>query len=51
MNINVQKIERVIIKDSDGRTVMSFELGMIAVATLADKSQVLEIKKARDKKS
>lgn len=48
MNINVQKVKNVIIKDADGKIVMNFRLGYLGTNTnRSDKSITLEIAAAK----
>jgi hypothetical protein len=47
MKIDVSKIDSVIIIDEDGNIVDRFELGVVGVTTMRDKSKVLELKKAK----
>ena len=47
MNINIQKVSKVIIKDSEGKTINVFKLGMVSTTTTEDKSIVLEIQAAK----
>lgn len=47
MNINVQKIKNVIIKDAEGKIVMNFRLGYLGTNTMHDKSITLEIGQAK----
>lgn len=49
MNINVQKVKLVLIKDETGKVIDRFELGMISTLTNSDKSITLEIQKSKKK--
>ncbi len=46
MNINVNKIASVVIKDEDGKCIESFQIQGVVLNTLRDKTQILEIHKA-----
>lgn len=43
MNINIQKVSEVVIKDANGKVTQRFKLGMASLIKMQDKSQVLEL--------
>ena len=43
MNINIQKVSEVVIKDANGKVTQRFKLGMASLVKMHDKSQVLEL--------
>jgi hypothetical protein len=47
MNINIAKIEKVVIRDNEGRVVHTCKLGMISIVTNRDKTQELVIQAAK----
>jgi hypothetical protein len=43
MNINIQKVSEVVIRDANGKETHRFKLGMASLVTMRDKSKVLEL--------
>ncbi len=51
MNINIQKVSEVVIKDANGKVTQRFKLGMASLLKMHDKSQVLELGIAPEERS